>query len=131
MSTIIQAPYPKIKVTSTFPNVKFGDIRKSESTITIKRTMTGRKITYVHPSDRYTLTLPFQLTRVKALEMEEMVNIYQAAHWKLTLYDGSEWDAQLVDAPVSRTATGRIGDNTLVGKELVELTLTLSAKRLN
>ena len=93
--------------------------------------MTGRKVTYVKPSERYVLTLPFQLTRMKSLELEAFLNAYQSAPIYIKLYDGSEWEGQLVGAPVQRQATGRIGNSTLVGKELIETTLTLSAKRLS
>ena len=131
MSTILRAPWPNYKVTSILPNPQFGDTRASESTITIKRTMTGRKVTYIKPSERYVLTLPFQLTRMKSLEVEAFLQSYQSAPIFIELYDGSQWEALLVDAPVSRQATERIGTNPLVGKELITLTLTFSAKRLN
>jgi hypothetical protein len=131
MSTIIKAPYPNHKVTATLPSAKFDDARASESTVTIKRSMLGRKITYVNPSDRYTVVLPFILTRMKSLELEAFVQAYQSAHWEITLYDGSKWDCLLVGEPVSRAATQRIGDNPTPGKEAVEVTLTFSAKRIS
>lgn len=131
MSTILRAPWPNYKVTSILPNPEFGDSRASESTITIKRTMTGRKVTYIQPSERYVLSLPFQLTRMKSLELEAFIKAYQSAPIYVNLYDGSEWEGQLVAAPVSRQATARIGNNTLTGKELIEVTLVFSAKRLN
>ncbi|MHC4324351.1 MAG: hypothetical protein ACYSUX_08770 [Planctomycetota bacterium] len=56
---------------------------------------------------------------------------YQAAPIWVELYDGSQWEAKLVQQPVIRKATERIGDSTLIGKELIDVTLTLSAKRLN
>lgn len=131
MSTILRAPWPNYKVTSILPNPQFQDGRAPESSIIIKRTMTGRKLTYVRPSDRFTLTLPFQLTRMKALEVEAFLKAYQAAPIFIELYDGTQWEAKLIDQPVSRRATERIGDSTLIGKELIELTLTFSAKRLD
>lgn len=131
MATEIQGPYPNPKVTIILPNPQFDDARASESTMQIKRTMTGRVITYVQSSNRVTLQLPFLLSRMKSLELEAFVNSYQSASWKLTLYDGSIWEAQLVGQPVVRSATGRAGSSTATGKESVEVTLTLSAKRLN
>lgn len=131
MSTTFRAPWPNYKVTSILPNPEFGDSRASESTIIIKRTMTGRKLTYNQPSDRYTLTLPFQLTRMKSLELEAFLNAYQSAPIFVELYDGSQWEAKVVDIPINRRATERIGTSTLTGKELVDVTLILSAKRLN
>lgn len=131
MTTTIKAPHPAHKVTTLLPNPEFGDSRASQSTLILKRTMTGRKITYAKPSDFYTLTLPFQLTRQKALELEALLNAYQSAPLHITLYDGSTWEARLVNEPVSRTATEKIAtNNTRTGDELVEVTLTFSAKKL-
>jgi hypothetical protein len=92
--------------------------------------MLGRVITYVDPSDRYEVQLPLVLTRMKDLELEAFINAYQSAHWHLTLYDGSTWDCQLIGEPVRRQATQRYGNNPTPGKEVIEVTLTLSAKRL-
>ena len=131
MTTIIRAPYPNFKVTSVLPSAEFNDSRANESTIVIKRTMTGRTITYTRPSVRQTLVLPFQLTRMKSLELEAFINSYQAAEWQVTLHDGSVWKAQLVGQPISRTGAGRIGDISIVGKELIDVTLTLSAEKLS
>lgn len=130
MATTLRAPWPNYKVTSVLPNPEFGDSRATESTITVKRTMTGRKVTYVQPSDQYTLTLPFLLTRMKSLEVEAFIKAYQSAPIYVKLYDGTEWEGKLVSAPIAREATERIGTNPLVGKELIDLTLVFSAKRL-
>lgn len=131
MSTQIRAPYPGHKVTVILPSPQFGDTRASESTFVVKRSMLGRVITHPQNSDRFTLTLPLRLTRMKSLELEAFIKAYQSAHWELTLYDGSVWDAQLVGDPVTRAATDRIGSSSLIGKELIDVTLTLSAKRLS
>ena len=131
MSTIMRAPWPSPTVTSILPNPQFEDARATESTIIIKRTMTGRKLTYVRPTDRQLLRLPFQLTRMKALELEAFLKVHQGDAIFLELYDGSQWEAKLIQQPVQRVARERIGTSTLVGKELIELTLTFSATRLN
>jgi hypothetical protein len=131
MATTLKAPWPNYKVASILPNPQFEDTRSTESTIIVKRTMTGALWTYAKPSDRYTLNLPFLLTRMKSLEVEAFLASYQAAPIWVELYDGSQWEAKLVQQPVIRKATERIGDSTLIGKELIDVTLTLSAKRLN
>lgn len=132
MSTILRAPWPNYKVTSVLPNPKFGDVRSSQSTLTVKRTMTGRVVTYIQPSDRETLVLPFELTRAKSLEVEAFINAYQSTTWFLELQDeGSQWEVQLVGDPLTREATDVVSEDSRTGRELVLLTLTLSAKRLN
>lgn len=129
--TEIKAPFPNPKVTILLPNPRFDDARATEATVQIKKTMTGRTISYVKSSDRVRIILPFMLTRMKSLELEAFLKAYQSAHWRLTLYDASEWDVQLIGQPVTRVAVGRAGDYGATGKESIEVTLTLSGKRLN
>lgn len=131
MTTTLKAPWPDFLVTTVLPSAEFGDSRSSESTITIKRTITGEVWTYAQPTDRQTLTLPFLLTRMKSLEVEAFLKSYQDAPIFIELEDGSQWEARLAQQPVQRVATGRIGDDIRTGRESVELTLTFSATRLN
>lgn len=129
--TEFRAPYPNHKVTTILPKPLFDDIRRVESSIQVKRKMLGARRTYVKSSDRYTLVLPFQLTRQKALELEAFLNVYQRAHIRIDLYDGSQWDAELVGAPVVRRASGRYAkEHGITGRDTIEVTLTFSAKRL-
>lgn len=128
MSTVLQAPYPSIKVTSVLPNCQFEDSRTPQAKVLVKRSREGRLISYVQSTDRQTLKLPFILTRQKALELEAFVQIYRTADWKVTLYDGSEWIARLTANPFERVTTERSGDSQ--GGESVELTLELSAEPL-
>lgn len=129
--TELKAPYPASRVTVILPNPQFNDSRSSESVVTAKRSMLGRVITYIKQSDRTILRLPFQLSRMKALELQAFLNSYQSATVEVVLYDGSRWAAQFIGEPHAQTAIDRLSDQTLTGKELVEVTLTLSAKRLN
>lgn len=129
--TELRAPYPASRVTVILPNPQFNDSRASESSVTVKRSMLGRVITYIKQSERTVLRLPFLLSRMKALELQAFLNSYQSATVELILYDGSRWAAQFVGEPHSQTAIDRLSDQVLTGKELVEVTLTLSAKRLN
>jgi len=126
--TEFRAPYPGHKVTSTLPRHQFDDPRASEASVQIKRNMLGDVWTYKKSSDRTRLVLPFKLTREKSLELENFLKAYHSAHIHVTLFDGSEWDAELIGQPVVRTAVDRRADS--LGKEVVEVTLTLSAKRL-
>lgn len=114
------------------PDPKFLDGRASESRVMVKRGATGEIWTYPQSSDRQTLTLPFTLTRQKSLELEAFVTAYQSARWFVLLeQDGSQWDAQLTASPFDRVVIGRYGPDVRTGAETVELTLVLSAKRLN
>jgi len=132
MSTFFAAPYPTIKVTSVLPDAEFGDGRKSESSVDIKRTMIGRVITYIKTSAKQTLTLTFQLTRMKDLELDQFIQSFHTTEWQLTLHDGSIWRAKLVGEPIKREAFGRVDfNNDTTGNEELEVTLTFSAEKLN
>lgn len=130
--TEIRAPWPGVKVTITLPNPLLQDGRATQSRVHIKRLKTGGRKTYALSSDRETLILPFLLTRMKSIELERFLTAYRSATWHLTLYDGSTWEVDLVGEPVTREATGKLGyQNTqTTGTESVEVTVTLSAKRL-
>ena len=129
MTVFLRAPHPTIKTTTILPNPKFLDSRRTQSSVQIKRTPT-RVISHPKTSDKYTLVLPFQLTRMKGLELEAFANAYQTVDWHVTLHDGSEWAARLV-GPFVQTPVTRQSDRTETGKEAVDITLTLSATRLN
>lgn len=129
--TELKAPYPNHKVTMLLPKPQFSDTRASENRVTIKRTMKGEKWSYVDTSDRTVLTLPFFVTRMKAIEIERFFDVYKAAPIFIELYDGTTWNGTLVGQPVSRTTTDRIGETTLTGGETVEVTLTFSAEQLS
>jgi len=129
--TELRLPYPNPKVVMILPSPKFKDTRASESKVTIKRTMLGDTWSYVDSSDRTTLKIPLQLTRAKSIELERVLDVYKAAPMRIDLYDGSQWKGQLVGEPVTRTTTGRTGETAYSGGEVVEVTLTFSAIRLN
>lgn len=122
MSTLIEAPYPKIKVTMILPNPEFEDFRAPQSDLTVKRSMLGRVITYVKSSPKEQLRLPFTVTRMKSLEIEEFFRVYYPALLKITLYPNQPTEAVYVGSlasPISRTAIGRHSAT----EELISITL--------
>jgi len=125
MSTIIAAPYPGTTVTMVLPNAKLEDMRASQQKIAVRRSMLGRLITYVKSNSRQTHRLSFELSRMKALELEAFVTIYYRAEWLITLYDGSQWIVQLLANPFEQITTDRAGG--WPGNEFVTVTLQLSA----
>ena len=127
----LKAPYPNPKDTTLLPKPRFQDIRASENRVHVKRTMKGVKWTYVDSSERTTLTLPFILTRMKAIELERFLDVYKAAPIFIELYDGTTWNGILVGQPVTRTSLNRTGEATLTGSESVEVTLVFSAEQLS
>lgn len=128
--TFIQAPYPQLKAAIALPAAQFDDSKASESEVQLKRTMLGRPITYPKTSDRQTLRLVFQLTRMKELELIEFFDIYQSTDVRIELHDNTIWQAKLVGGPLTRTPTGRHSDDATTGYEVVSVPLTFSAIKL-
>ena len=126
MAVYLSAPHPANTVTVVLPSPEFGDGRAAQQSVQVRRSMLGRVITYVKSSDRYTLTLPFQLTRQKSLELENFVRIYYRATWQVILHDDTKWSAKLVGGGLTKSAVDRI----YTGNELVTATLELSATRI-
>lgn len=130
--TELRAPYPNHKVTTILPKPRFTDSRKTEARVTVKRTKDGTKTVYRDSSDRIEITLPFLLTRMKQIELERFLLVYQGADIRIDLYDGSQWAGKLTGRQVGRTFVDRKNDDyATTGKELVEVTLTFSAIRLS
>lgn len=131
MSVKFSVPFPKMKVETTFPDPQFTDARATQSTGIVKRTMTGDIYTYGTASTKVTLKYRFLLTRQKDLELDQLIRVYHAAHWKIVDHRGDVWDAQLIGRPVSRKATGKIATgNTRTGDEEIDVTLIFSAEKI-
>lgn len=129
MPTYLQAPYPTCKVTTVLPNAKFGDSRAPEQSVLTQRSMRGNLFTTVKNSPRHKRLLPFELSRMKALELQEFVRAYYGAKWKVTLHDGSVWVATLLNqAPLVFTTEERAGG--WPGGEMVAVELELSCEPL-
>ena len=129
--TEIRAPYPNHKVTSILPKPLFSNARKTEARVTVKRHKNGDKVVYRDSSNRQQLTLRFRLTRMKSIELERFLKVYQGAPMRVDLFDGSQWEAKLAGQSFPRTAEARIGETEVTGGETIDVTLTFSALRLN
>ncbi len=129
--TIIQAPFATPKVSTTLPAANFLDSRGSQASVTIKRSMLGRVMTYVTTTSKQNLSLTFSLTRQKDEELAEFILVYKTAEWKITLHDDTVWKAGLVGEPIKRMGGGKIDSgNTRTGDESVSVTLKFSAEKV-
>ena len=105
MSTLLKAPHPNHKVTTTLPNPQILDAYEPEHKVFVKRGMTGKTTTYVASTARQTLRLGFLLTRSKFIELQNFVTIYRSAEWQITLYDNSKWVGRLTGNVLSSSGT--------------------------
>ena len=90
--------------------------------------MLGRTITYVKSSTKEQLRLPFVVTRLKSLEIEEFFRVYHPATLKITLYPNEANEAVYVGSlasAISRTAIGRHSPT----EELISVTLEFIAEK--
>lgn len=132
MSVKFSAPFPKIKVETTFPDPEFVDARATQARGQIKRTMTGEVYTYGTASTKVDLRYRFFITRQKDLEFDQLLRVYQAATWKIVDHRGDVWEAQLVGRPVTRKATRKIDtDSIRTGGEEYEVSLFFSAEKIS
>ena len=131
MSVKFSAPFPKLKVETTFPDPEFSDTRSSQARGETKRTMTGDIYTYGNESTKVNLRYRFLVTRQKDLELEEFLRVYHTAAWRIIDHRGDVWEAQLIGAPVRRQATRKIATNsTRTGDEEIDVSLLFSAERI-
>lgn len=124
----LEAPFPQLNVACVLPNAKMRDSRAANQSVNVQRTMTGVVYSYVKNTGKATLRLPFILSRMKALELQEFIRVYYRAQWVVVLHDGTRWLASLLSDPFSTTAEGRAAG--WPGGEAVNVTLELSAERL-
>lgn len=125
MSVILTTPYPAINVSSVLPNPKFQNASASEQSVLLHRSTDGDGYTYVKSSERRRLSLPFELSRMKALEVEEVLRVYRGATFRIHLWDDTVWIGQLTNNPLDMIAAARAGG--WPGGELVKVTLEFSA----
>ena len=130
MSVKFSAPFPKLKVETTFPDPEFADTRSTQAVGQIKRTMTGETYTYGTGSTLVNLRYRFLITRQKDLELDQLLRIYHTATWKIVDHRNDVWKAQLIGRPISRKATRKIGNNTRTGNEEIDVTLFFSAEKI-
>jgi hypothetical protein len=127
----ISAPYPRTKVTMILPAPNFGNIRASQSSIQMKRSMTGEVWTYARPNDRDVVQLSFSLSRQKDLELGEFIRVYHTAFWKIVDHNGNSWKCQLVGEPIKRVAHSRNNaTSSSTGGEVINVTLKFSVEAI-
>ena len=128
--TQIRCPAPTFYHTSLLPKPLFDDSRASETSVLVNNKVTGGKVVYPQSSQRETLTLRFELTRQKALEVQEVIKAFQAFEWEIKLYNDQVWQGNLVESQFPQQTISKLGDNQKTGGELVDTTLVFSAVRV-
>ena len=128
----ISAPYALPKTTSQLPEPEFGDTNATDASVDVKRTMTGRVVTYVTSSTKRRLTYRFSLTRQKQIELCEFIRIFKGVEWKLEDHDGTIWKAQLLGQSIRNRGVGRQAPTVgTTGGEEYDATLRFLAEKIS
>lgn len=113
-------------VTTELPNPQLSNVEQLKSTLTLLRSRTGVKYTYVKRRSRKRLLWAFQLTREKAFELKHFLLTYYGSHIKLTDHTGQAWTATLKSNPAEFQTIGR----DAINKEAISVTLEFEATEI-
>jgi hypothetical protein len=107
MTLQLSAPYPLVVTTTLLPNPQLGDSEALSDTVAIRRAMDGTMYSYVKRGLRRKLLFDFDLSRMKALELEAFVRAYQASKVLLVDHLSQSWVGHLTGNPVELEGTKR------------------------
>ncbi len=106
----LAAPYPAIQTVTLLPNPRFGDGEAQACEVAAKRAMDGTLYTYVKSkAARRRLTLPLNLSRMKALELRAFIRSYFASPVRLTDHLGQVWVGHFMSNPFEFSTPKRAG----------------------
>jgi hypothetical protein len=99
MTFRIAAPYPGLETTTYLPNPALSDIRRRKNQVEERRAIDGTLRTYLRSSSAYQFDYTFNLTKEKALELQEFIRAYFRATWIITDHNGATWRVALTNNP--------------------------------
>jgi hypothetical protein len=108
MAFLIEAPHPAVVTSHYLPNPLSGDSVNSVGSVEFKRSMNGKKYTYVKSRDkRKRLLWTFRLTHAKALELQAYFEAYISYKAKITDHMGKVYVGDFITNPFEFEAVGR------------------------
>jgi hypothetical protein len=120
---VLQVPERAI----TLPAPEFGDTEGYGGLFTIRRSMVGGTVTYVHRLDTSVLKYNFELGLPKAQELEDyLINFNSRVHY-LTNWKGELWYVFITNNPLDLISRSRYENET----EKILVTLDFEGKRIN
>jgi len=104
---ILQAPARLPETTTFLKNPEFGDARGLSASVSLKRAMNGTVYTTVKTTGDERLELSFEnVTRQKALEIEDFYRLYAAEEIRLTTHNGDVYVGKFIEG-IEITPVGR------------------------
>ena len=110
---ILQAPHELIQTTTLLPNPILGDEESPALDMALRRAMDGTVYTKIKTNSRSQLTYNFELTYLKALELEAFITAYYVENIRLTNYKDEVWVMKISTDPFDKTVAKR-GEITTV-----------------
>lgn len=95
----LQAPIPLAQTTTILPSPGFGDSEGVTGEVSILRTVTGGRRTYVKSRPRRKLRWDFTLTRNKAIELLEFYRSYNAQPIRIEDHNNRAWVGFIINNP--------------------------------
>lgn len=117
---VLQAPFEFIQTTIVLPNPLLDDTKNLVSNLTLRRAMNGKAFTYVKSNKNRLLKYTFTLDRLKGLELENFIDVYNGEDIKIQNWKGEIWKVKIVNNPIDFVQTRRYapgGDRTDVNLE--------------
>lgn len=100
MSTTILAPHFNPEVSITLPNPKLSNSINSNNTVKIIRSMDGTRRTYVKTNDDVTLRMEFDLSRLEAQALYELIFNYVDKKVRVITFDNTTYVCNILTNPV-------------------------------
>ena len=105
---VLRAPYPSLRTTTLLPSPRFSDQDAIRATVKTVRSMNGAHYTYVMSRDGlHKLKWEFQLSRHKAMELREFIDVYNSELIKITDHNEAVWIGYLKNNPFEFTNDSR------------------------
>lgn len=119
---VLQGPYPSLRTTTLLPSPRFSDQEALKATVKIIRSMNGARYTYVTSREGlHKLKWDFQISRHKAMELREFIDVYYDSIIKATDHNGVIWIGYLKNNPFEFTGDSRAAG--WPGEELATVTI--------
>lgn len=109
MSLVLMAPHEQPQTTTLLPSPEFGDADNIIDGISLRRSMNGTVRTYVKTSSDEKLVYDFILTRMKAMELINFINVYYQYNVRLINHKGEIYTGKILNDPMDITVF-RVGE---------------------
>lgn len=113
-------------LTTALPNPALSNVEQPRNTMSLLRSKTGKRYTYVKTRDRKRVLWAFQLTLKKMLELREFIIAYRNEKITYRDFEGGVWEGYLKANPAEFQVEGR----DAICVEAINITLEFEGRKL-